>query len=79
METMEIITELEEETLKARSLAETIRLIYVASCGNEGGQIPLNNITHSLFHIWNMVDSHKQKIEELTDELYKLHLNQKAV
>ncbi len=68
----ELPTDLDEEAIKARELAETMKILYAASCGARAADLKFGDITNSLFLFWQMLETHTDRLNELSKTAYSI-------
>lgn len=65
-------SDLDEETLKARGLAEIMRILYAASCNGRAAGITFEDIATGLYLFWEMFDDHTKRLNTLTQTAYSI-------
>ncbi len=69
-------TDMEEEITKTKAIAELMRMCYTTACGNNCGHnatgTSIYDLEHAFWLIWNMLNEHVNKLDELKDETYEI-------
>lgn len=65
-------TDLEEEALKARGIAETMKILYAASCGGRAAGVNFGDISTSLFLLCQMFEDHTNRLETFAHTAYSI-------
>lgn len=79
MQLFDVPSGMDEEVLKARAIAELMRMCYIVSCKQNAAGVNIGDLEHALWHIWNMLEEHADTIEKLKDGTYDICRKYKSI
>lgn len=75
----DIPTEMEDEVTRAKAISELMRMCYTTACGYNVTNTNIYDIENALWLIWNMLDEHANKLNELKDGTYDIYYKYKNI